>query len=218
MASILPPRGKRRSATSSSRWAARSSQEERGMMGRVKVTMAALTVLAALSALWWVWTPAVAQQATPAALAATRVGYVDLQRILARLQAGVQVEKEQATMQKQVDSQKVDYDKLRDELEKKGQLLSADARREKQEALERKTRDIRRLLDDLEKELQKKEQTMGQKILRDLEGIFTRVGKEKGYALIVERRQAGVVYGAPEVDVTEDVIKAFDDEMRKAKK
>ena len=121
-------------------------------------------------------------------------------------------------MQKQVDSQKSDYDKLRDELEKKGQLLSADARREKTEALERKTRDIRRLLDDLEKELQKKEQTMGQKILRDLEGIFTRVGKEKGYAMIIERRQAGVVYGAPEIDVTEDVIKAFDDEMRKAKK
>jgi outer membrane protein len=193
------------------------------MTGRVKVIMAALTVLAALSALWWVWTPAVAQQpAAPAAPAATRVGYVDLQRILARSQAGVQareqIEKEKAAMQKQVDSQKVDYDKLRDELEKKGQLLSADARREKQEALERKTRDIRRLLDDLEKELQKKEQTMGQKILRDLEGIFTKVGKEKGYAVIVERRQAGVVYGAPEVDVTEDVIKAFDDEMRKAKK
>jgi len=193
------------------------------MMGRVKVIMAALTVLAALSALWWVWTPAVAQQpAAPAAPAATRVGYVDLQRILARSQAGVQareqIEKEKAAMQKQVDSQKVDYDKLRDELEKKGQLLSADARREKQEALERKTRDIRRLLDDLEKELQKKEQSMGQKILRDLEVVFTKVGKEKGYAVIVERRQAGVVYGAPEVDVTEDVIKAFDDEMRKAKK
>src|SRR5262245_14164715 len=106
MASILPPRGKRRSATSSSRWAARSSQEERGMIGRVKVTMAALTVLAALSALWWVWTPAVAQQATPAALAATRIGFVDLQRILARSQAGVQareqIEKEKAAMQKQV--------------------------------------------------------------------------------------------------------------------
>jgi outer membrane protein len=187
------------------------------MIGRVKVTMAAMAVLAVLSALWWGLTPALAQ-----APQATRIGYVDLQRILARSQAGVQareqIEKDKASMQKQVDGQKSDYDKLRDELEKKGQLLSADARREKQEALERKTRDIRRLLDDLEKELQKKEQTAGAKILRDLEGIFTRVGKEKGYALIVERRQAGVVYGAPEADITEEVIKAFDDEMRKAKK
>ena len=188
------------------------------MKGRITMLVAATGALAVLSAMWWALTPAVAQ-APPAA---SRVGYVDLQRILARSQAGVQareqIEKEKAAMQKQVDSQKGDFDKLRDELEKKGQLLSADARREKQEALERKTRDIRRLLDDLEKELQKKEQTMGAKILRDLEGVFTRVGKEKGYALIVERRQAGVVYGAPEIDVTEDVIKAFDDEMRKGAK
>ena len=187
------------------------------MMGRVKVTMMAMAVLSVLSALGWALTPALAQGPP-----ATRIGYVDLQRILARSQAGVQareqIETEKAAMQKQVDGQRGDFEKLRDELEKKGQLLSADARREKQEALERKTRDIRRLVDDLEKELQKKEQTMGAKILRDLEGIFTRVGKEKGYALIVERRQAGVVYGAPDVDVTEEVIKAFDDEMRKAKK
>jgi Skp family chaperone for outer membrane proteins len=125
------------------------------MIGRVKVTIAAMAVLAVLLALWWAQPPALAQ-----APAATRIGYVDLQRILARSQAGVQareqIEKDKASMQKQVDSQKSDYDKLRDELEKKGQLLSADARREKQEALERKTRDIRRLLDDLEKSCRRK--------------------------------------------------------------
>src|SRR5215470_5962986 len=90
MASILPLLGRRRSAISSSRWVARSSQEERGMMGRLKGIMAALTVLVALSVVWWAWTPAGAQQPAPAAVAATRVGYVDLQRILARSQAGVQ--------------------------------------------------------------------------------------------------------------------------------
>ena len=187
------------------------------MSGRFRQAAVAAAVLAGLSALWWVLTPAFAQ-----APQATRIGYVDLQRILARSQAGVQareqLEKEKGGMQKQLDGQKVELDKLRDELEKKGQLLSADARRDKQDQLERKLRDAQRLAGDLEKELQKKEQTMGAKILRELEGIFTRVGKEKGYAMILERRQAGVVYGAPEVDVTEEVIKAFDDEMRKAKK
>jgi len=177
-------------------------------------------MLAGLSGLWWVLTPALAQ--APQAPQAMRVGYVDLQRILARSQAGVQareqLEKEKVGMQKQLDGHKVELDKLRDELEKKGQLLSADARRDKQDQLERKLRDAQRLAGDLEKELQRKEQNMGAKILRELEGIFTRVGKEKGYAMILERRQAGVVYGAPEVDVTEEVIKAFDDEMRKAKK
>lgn len=187
------------------------------MSRRFREAAVVVTVLVSLSALWWMLTPALAQ-----APQATRIGYVDLQRILARSQAGVQarelLEKDKVGMQKQLDGHKVELDKLRDELEKKGQLLSADARRDKQDQLERKLRDAQRLAGDLEKELQKKEQTMGAKILRELEGIFSRVGKEKGYALILERRQAGVVYGAPEVDVTEEVIKAFDDETRKAKK
>ena len=135
-------------------------------------------------------------------------------RMDARRYRGLGVEE----AQKQLDGNKVELDKLRDELEKKGQLLSADARRDKQDQLERKLRDAQRLAGDLEKELQRKEQNMGAKILRELEGIFTRVGKEKGYVLIIERRQAGIVYGAPDADVTEEVIKAFDDEMRKAKK
>lgn len=187
------------------------------MRGRSKAVAAAVVVVVILSALCWVLTAAHAQ-APPV----VRVGYVDLQRILARSQAGIQareqLEKEKVGMQKQLDGHKVELDKLRDELEKKGQLLSADARRDKQDQLERKLRDAQRLAGDLEKELQKKEQNMGAKILRELEGIFTRVGKEKGYAVILERRQAGVVYGAPEADVTEEVIKAFDDETRKAKK
>ena len=187
------------------------------MRARSRLAAVAVVVVTVSSALCWVLTPAVAQ-APPAA----RVGYVDLQRILARSQAGIQareqLEKEKVTMQKQLDGHKTELDKLRDELEKKGQLLSADARRDKQDQLERKLRDAQRLAGDLEKELQKKEQNMGAKILRELEGIFTKVGKERGYAVLLERRQAGVVYGASEADVTEDVIKAFDDETRKAKK
>jgi len=150
------------------------------------------------------------------------VGFVDLQRILAKSQAGVQareqLEKDKAGMQKQVDNQKGDLDKLRDELEKKGQLLSVEARRDKQEQLERKVRDVRRLVDDLEKELQKKEQGLLAKVLRDVEGVVAKIGKERGYLMIVERRQGGLIFGAPEADVTEEIIKVFDDEMRKAKK
>ena len=65
------------------------------MRGRSK----AVAAVAVLSAFCWVVTPALAQ-----APQAVRVGYVDLQRILARSQAGVQareqLEKEKVGMQK----------------------------------------------------------------------------------------------------------------------
>lgn len=175
---------------------------------------AAAVVLAGGSALL---EPARAQAPAP-----QRIAYVDVQRVLARSAAGVtareQLEREKAAMQKQVDGQRVDAERLREELEKKGQLLSADARREKQENLERKVRDVRRLVDDLQKELQKKEQEILAKVLNDISGVVQKIGKEKGYTLIVERRGASVVYGAPEADVTEEVVRIFDDETKKAKK
>ena len=85
---------------------------------------------------------AVVALATAAQAAGTRIGFVDVQRVLVKSVAGLaareQLEKEKATMQKDVDSRRTEVDKLRDELEKKGLVLSADAKREKEEALQRR--------------------------------------------------------------------------------
>jgi len=151
--------------------------------------------------------------------AGSRIGYVDVQRVIVRSVAGVaareQLEKDKVTMQKDVDNRKVEVDKLREEMEKKGLVLSAESRREKEETLQRKVRDLRRLAEDLEKELQKKEQAATQKILQELTGIIEKMGKERGFLLIVERRSGGVIYGDPEGDVTDEVIKLYDQEKAK---
>ncbi len=164
--------------------------------------------------------PSAALAQTPAPNTATRVGFVDIQRVLARSAAGVaareQLEKEKATMQKQVDAQRAELEKIRDELEKKGQLLSADARREKQELLERKVRDARRLVDDLQGTLQKKEEAMLAKVLQDVSGLIQKVGKEKGFALVLERQRSSVLYAAADADLTDEIIRAYDDETKKA--
>lgn len=157
-----------------------------------------------------------------AAQAPARVAFVDVQQVLARSVAGTaareQLERDKAAMQKQLDGQRAEIERLRDELAKKGQLLSTDARREKQEALDRKERDARRLLDDLQRELQKKEQELLAKVLADVSGVVQKIGKERGYTLIVEKRGGAVIYGAAEADLTGEIVKVFDDESKKAKK
>jgi len=56
--------------------------------------------------------------------AGTRIGYVDVQRVIVRSVAGVaareQLEKDKVAMQKDVDNRKIEVDKLREEMEKKG--------------------------------------------------------------------------------------------------
>jgi outer membrane protein len=146
-----------------------------------------------------------------------RIAYIDVQRVLARSAAGVaareQLEREKAAMQKEMDGRKLELDKLRDDLEKKGALLTPDARREKQDQFERKRRDAARAADDYQKELEKKEQGLLQKVLQDVSGIIDRVGKEKGYYMIVEKRGAGVIYASTEADITDEIIRVYDREQ-----
>src|SRR5215475_14445990 len=182
------------------------------------VSISALFLSGLLAGMWLGATGSSAQNNN----APSRVGFVDIQRVLARSAAGMaareQLEKEKAVMQKQVDDQRVELEKLRDELEKKGQLLSADARREKQEALERKVRDARRLVDDLQGTLQKKEEAMLGKVLQDVGGLIQKVGKEKGYTMVLERQRSSILYASADADLTDDILRAYDDEIKRAKK
>ena len=158
----------------------------------------------------------------PADAAGTKIGFVDVQKILVRSVSGVaareRLEKERGAMQKDIDTRRVELEKLKEELDKRGALLSAEARRERQETLERKARDFRRLGDDFQKDLEKKEMELTQKLFQDIQGVVERFGKQKGYLFIVERRAAGMMYGDPESDVTDEIIKVYDQEQTKAKK
>ena len=172
------------------------------------------TVVTATTAVALAQTPAPA--APPAAAGATKIAYVDVQRVLARSAAGVaareQLEREKATMQKEMDGRRQELEKLREELEKKGPLMTADARRDKTDQFDRKRRDAARMADDFQKELEKKEQGLLQKVLQDVSGVVERVGKQRGLHLVVERRGATVLYAAPEADLTEEIIRAYDQE------
>src|SRR5215467_8945217 len=158
-----------------------------------------------------------AQQPTPAAAPAAssaRIAFIDVQRVLARSAAGVaareQLEREKAGMQKEMDGKRQELEKLRDEIEKKGALLTPDARRDKQELFERKRRDAARLADDFQKELEKKESGLLQKVLQDVSGVIEQVAKEKNYYLVVEKRGAGVLYGSTDADLTDEIIRQYD--------
>src|SRR5882724_11423363 len=149
------------------------------MMQRTAMWWTATGLALVLSVGGAVW----AQAQAPAPGSNGRVAIVDVQRILARSVAGTaareQLEKDKAAMQRQLDGQKTELEKMRDELEKKGQLLSADARREKQDALERKVRDVRRLVDDLQAQLQKKDTPSSRRCSRTWPASSSAWGKRR---------------------------------------
>jgi outer membrane protein len=150
-------------------------------------------------------------QAPPAA---PKIAYVDLARVMIRSQTGVaareQLEREKTQMQRELDERREEMDKLREELETKGTLLTAEVRREKEDQLERKRRDATRLADDYRRDLARKEQQLEAKVLQELRDVIERFGRQRGYDMILEARNAGVLYATPDADLTDEIIRAYD--------
>jgi outer membrane protein len=144
----------------------------------------------------------------------SRIGVFDMDRIMAKSAAGLAareaIERERATMQKDVDGKRQELEKLRDELDKKGPLMTAEARREKEDGFERKRRDYARLRDDYTKELEKKATEIQRRVLREVHGVIQQVATRGRYLVVIERQF--VAYVASSADVTEDIIRAYDQE------
>jgi outer membrane protein len=166
---------------------------------------ATIVVVAGLVLLGW-GTPGWAAQA------AVRLGVVDLQEVLNRSQKGMAVkqklDQERAARQKDLDVKQQEVMKLQAELEKQAPLLSDQAKREKSEAIQRKTRDAVRIAEDTNRDFEKRVREAELEIGREILGVVQEYGKDQGYTLILERSM--VVFGAPAVDITSEVIKRYD--------
>jgi outer membrane protein len=79
-------------------------------------------------------------------------------------------------------------------------------------------RDARRLVDDLQNTLQKKEEGILAKVLHDVSGLVQKIGKDKGYGIVLERQRSSILYASADADITDEIIRAYDDEYKKAKK
>lgn len=143
-----------------------------------------------------------------------KIGVVDLQRCLAETRVGKKYEGDVKARAEQV---KADLDKreaalkeLRETLEKQGLVLSASARQEKEKEYRDKLDAFKELYKASQQALQKQQQELTGRILKDLQVVIRELGEAGGYTLVVERQEGGVLYAARDADLTDEVIRRFD--------
>jgi outer membrane protein len=125
------------------------------------------------------------------------------------------LKKTKEEMQKKLDVRQEELLKFKDELDKQGMMLSLDAREDKEKEFERRKRELKYYYEDLTEEMRKEEAEARGNIIKELEKVVTEIGTKGGYRLIVERRSSGVMYFDKAIDMTAEVIKAYDDLKRK---
>ena len=97
-------------------------------------------------------------------------------------------------------------------------MLSADARKSKEEELEKMVRDYQRLVSDSQNEIKKKEAELTGDIIKELRGIIEKIGSEEGYTIILEGGEGQVLFAKKDIDLTDVVIKKHNELKAKSKK
>lgn len=158
--------------------------------------------------------------ATSKAADTNKIGFVDLQRAIVESEAGkkarVDLEAFGKSKQGTIDEKLANINKLEDELAKQASVLSAAARKSKEEELEKLQRDFQRLVADSRAELQKKENELTSAILKDMIELIEEVGESEGYTIILSSEF--IIYHKKEIDITDSIIKKFNESSGKAKK
>jgi len=152
--------------------------------------------------------------AVPAMASGVKIGYVDMQHALNTCAAGIAAKKKIADEVKQykstIESRKQALDKLKADLQKKSAVLSAEAKTEKQQEFQEKVKDFNRFTKDVQDEVQQKDADYTHKILSQLFKVVQQIGKKDGYTMVLEKSQGAVLYADEKIDMTPEVVKAYD--------
>jgi outer membrane protein len=149
-------------------------------------------------------------------------GYVDLQRAVRTVDRGKKAYDELLALknQKQKELEKEDKD-LRAEgeaLKKQDGVLSEDAKKRKAMEFAQKQMEFQRKVEKSEMELMKAQNEYAKDILDDMGKIIDEVGKKDGYEVIFERSNSSLLYAQTGKDLTESVIKIYNQRHPRGKK
>jgi len=150
-----------------------------------------------------------------------KIGSVDLIKALNESDSGkkakTDLESLIKTKQAVLDEKGKSIEKMKSEIEKQSSVLSAEARKSKEDELEKVIRDYQRLVSDSQSEIKKREGEFTNEIIKELRAIIVKMGTEEGYTVILEGSDGQILYAKKEIDLTDLVIKKHN-EMKAAPK
>lgn len=155
-----------------------------------------------------------APAAAQAAARGTSVAWLDLQRIVESSAEGkIANARVQALTQKksnEIGEKTKQLQAAQQKLQTSGTVLSEAAQGTLQKEIDRLNVDIQRMQQDAQAEIQDLQGQLQNEFQKKLMPVIETLVKERGITLLFSRNDAGIVYGDPGLDLTDEVVKRFD--------
>lgn len=151
---------------------------------------------------------------------AQKIATVDLEGAMAKSEAGKKALSElRADAEKATERAKkiqAERDSLAKDLEAQRSLLSQDKIQKQLSEIQKKNVELERLQNDTAQELQRKEMQHVGAIVQEMRKVIETYAKEKKIDIVLEGR-AGAIYANPALDITDEIVKRFDNQWKKRK-
>ncbi|MCD6306255.1 MAG: OmpH family outer membrane protein [Deltaproteobacteria bacterium] len=113
-------------------------------------------------------------------------------------------------LQKKLDAEREQINKIEEELRKQSMMLSLDAKEDKEIELGKKTRHYKYMYEEVTQEMKNAEYEATRSVGKEIEKIVEKIAKQEGYTIILEEGTVGLVYYDNAIDLTDRVTKAYD--------
>jgi len=147
------------------------------------------------------------------------IGYVDMQIILDKSKMGQEAQKalkeKFAGKQREFAEEEGSIRQLQQTLSRDQALMSQAQLDSKSAELKKKVNEFEKKAAEAQKALMEEQNKLGSEILKPVEGIIAAVAKDKQVSAVFERRQSGLLYVDPGIDLTAEVIKRLDAKGKK---
>lgn len=149
------------------------------------------------------------------------IGIVDVQKILMESQAGKiardLLQKTQERIRRDLEEKRKELEDLQRNYEAKQDALSEKARREMERKILDKQEEFQRLQLKAQMDLQSRDAELTRSILDDLKPLIQQIARERGLDIILEKNEAGVLYLREAMDLTDLILKRYDEQKTKNK-
>ncbi len=162
------------------------------------------------------------------ASAQNKIGLVDIQRVMQESKEGkktlAKLQESTKRLQDELNSRaqalqrsEQNLRKMQAELRQKSLLFSEDVRRQKEDELLQKQRKFTRGREGLvrfrreaEDDFNRERARSTQKIRREIRDVVVRIGKSDKFTLVIERNNLLLYFDSQRIDLTDRIIKAYD--------
>jgi outer membrane protein len=146
--------------------------------------------------------------------AEAKIGYIDLQKAIQDTSAGKKARKELETefnaKKEELQKKEANIKKMQEDLEKKKSVLTDEVRQAKAAELQSEMMKFQQFYQQSQINMQKKEQELTKPVLTKMQGVIEKLAKDGGYTVILEKSEQSVLWARKDIDLTEQVVKAYE--------